>query len=194
MENNYYELIKVCFSFSDFCKKINLPTNGVGIKKAKKIIIENNLDIKHFDNGRKKQIKHEKVKKICPVCQKEFETRNSGPKQKKTCSISCSNTFFRSGSKNGNFKDIAEYKKRTRNFALKYREICFENHIHACVVCGENKLLDVHHFDGNKFNNSPENLIPICATHHNYLHSIYKDEVIDKVVDFRNDFIKKKGS
>jgi hypothetical protein len=188
---NYSEIIKICYSFSDFCKIIGLPVNGLGIKKAKKIIEENNLIITHFDGGKRKKIKYERVKKECPVCKKEFETKKGNKKEKKTCSISCSNTLFRSGSNNGNWKEINDYDSRNRTFAIKYRKICFDNHKHECVVCGENKILDVHHFDENKFNNNHENLIPICATHHNYLHSIYREEVIDIVINYRNDYIKK---
>ena len=36
--------------------------------------------------------------------------------------------------------------------------------------------------DENKFNNNPDNLIPICATHHNYLHSVYRVDIIDIVI------------
>ena len=186
---NYSELIKICYSISDFCKILNLPTNGLGIKKAKKIIEENKLNTNHFDGGRNKKIKYERIEKECPVCKLKFETKKGSKREKESCSISCSNTLFRSGDKNGNWKDINEYTSRSRSFAMKYRKICFENHKHECVVCGENKILDVHHFDGNKFNNNPENLISICATHHNYLHSIHRDEIIDIVVNYRNKFI-----
>lgn len=184
----YNNLIKKCYSVSDFCRLLNLPVNGLGIKKAKVIIFDNNLNIEHFDYGRRKKIKYEKVIKDCPICKEKFETKKGSKREKITCSISCSNSFFRTGSKNGNWKEITDYSSRTGNFAKKYREICFDNHKHECVVCGENKVLDVHHFDENKFNNEPENLIPICATHHNYLHSEYKDEIINKVIKYRNDF------
>lgn len=188
---NYSEIIKICYSLSDFCKINDFPLNGVGYKKAREIIENYNLDITHFDNGKSKKTKYEKIKRNCPVCNKEFETQDGGKRERKTCSISCSNTKYRSGKNNGNWKDISEYTERKNRFAIKYRSICFENHKHECVVCGENKLLDVHHFDGNKFNNSAENLIPICATHHNYLHSKYRDEIIEKVINFRNIFIEK---
>jgi len=187
---NYNEIINICYSLSDFCKIINLPINGVGYSKAKKIINDFNLNTDHFDNGKSKKIKYEKIEKECPICKKNFETFNGGKRERATCSISCSNTLFRSGKNNGNWKSIDEYDKRKSRYSIKYREICFQNHKHLCIVCEESKLLDVHHFDGNKFNNNPENLIPLCATHHNYLHSKYRHEIIDKVIDYRNNFIK----
>jgi len=188
---NYNNIIKECNSLSDFCKKINFNVNGSGYKKAKKIILDYNLDISHFDNGVSKKVKHIEIKKICPVCKNEFFTKNN-KREKTVCSRSCSNTYFRSGVNNANYKSIDNYNNRSSQFAIKYRKICFENHEHKCVVCGENKILDVHHFDGNKFNNDVNNLIPICATHHNYLHSKYKDEIIDKVIEYINNWNKNK--
>lgn len=109
-------------------------------------------------------------------------------REKTTCSRSCSNTSFRSGKNNGNWKDISEYDSRSKTFILKYRRICFENHKHECVICGENKILDVHHLDQNKFNNSPENLVPLCPTHHQYWHSRYKQEIEEKIYNYINEF------
>jgi len=42
----------------------------------------------------------------------------------------------------------------------------------------------VHHYDENHNNNNPENLVPLCPTHHQYVHSKYKNEVIDKINEF----------
>lgn len=106
-------------------------------------------------------------KKECPVC----KTIHS--KKSVTCSYSCSNTYFRSGRNNPNWnKDDANY-----------RFICFEAHGKKCIVCGEEKILAVHHLNGNHSDNRPENLVPLCPTHHQYIHSKYKHEVqpfIDK--------------
>jgi predicted HNH restriction endonuclease len=57
------------------------------------------------------------------------------------------------------------------------------------VICGENKIVSVHHYDENHNNNSIENLIPLCPTHHQYIHSKYKDEILNKVDEYRNYFI-----
>jgi 5-methylcytosine-specific restriction endonuclease McrA len=63
-----------------------------------------------------------------------------------------------------------------------YRTTCFLHHEKKCVVCGEDKIIDVHHYDENKNNNSTENLIPLCPTHHRYWHSRYRS-LIQKKVD-----------
>jgi hypothetical protein len=45
---------------------------------------------------------------------------------------------------------------------------------------------------GNKKNNNPENLIPMCATHHVYWHSKHRHLIKDRVEKYRNEFIKTK--
>jgi hypothetical protein len=101
------------------------------------------------------------VDKKCPVCAKTFKP---GTKEQVTCSYSCSNTHFRSGTNNP-------------NYGQNYRTKCFSVHEKKCIVCGEDKIVAVHHYDENHNNNNIENLIPLCPTHHQYVHSQYKDEV-----------------
>jgi len=50
--------------------------------------------------------------------------------------------------------DINIYKKITKN----------------CVICGFDKVVDLHHLDENKKNNSEQNLIGLCPNHHRMLH------------------------
>ena len=113
--------------------------------------------------------KHSKTcegKKTCPVCSKKFV--GSGT----TCSYSCSNTYFRSGENNPNWKQD------------RYQSTCFEYHERRCVVCGEDKILAVHHLNENHSDNRAENLIPLCPTHHQYFHSRYKDEVYPIIEEY----------
>lgn len=141
---DFKEIIKICYSISDFCKMLGFHQNGLGMKKAKQIINEHNLDISHFDKGLRKKLKYEKIVKVCPVCNSNFETQKRGDRrEKKTCSVSCSNTKFRSGSNNGNWKSIDEYNSRTSTFAIKYRKICFEFHEHKCVVSKDQRKLKI---------------------------------------------------
>jgi hypothetical protein len=167
--------------------------NGRNHKKLNGIIEEHNIDITHFDNGNSKRRKYEYIDKICPVCNTNFKTKKGHKQEKTTCSYACSNTHFRSGDEHGNWRPFSEYgddELRTSNFSKKYRNLCFKYHKHECVVCGEDKILDVHHYDGNRKNNDPSNLIPLCPTHHNYYHSKYKEEVKDKIDEYYYSFIK----
>lgn len=51
--------------------------------------------------------------------------------------------------------DLETYKKVTKE----------------CVVCGFNKIVDLHHLDKNTSNNSEINLIGLCPNHHRMLHN-----------------------
>jgi hypothetical protein len=109
--------------------------------------------------------------KECPVCKTMFAGKSV------TCSYSCSNTFFRSGKNNPNWKESS------------YRTTCFEYHNKTCVICGEDNIVEVHHMDENKNNNEPENLIPLCPTHHQYFHSRYKHLVLPTIQQYIKKFM-----
>lgn len=49
-------------------------------------------------------------------------------------------------------------------------------------------IVAVHHYDENHSNNDPKNLVPLCPTHHQYLHSRYAGLIKDKVNDYVNNF------
>lgn len=116
------------------------------------------------------------MKKICPVCGEKFTTKKRHKKEKETCSYGCSNTYFRSGKDNGGYREIDELEGR-----IKYVRICFEHHEKKCIICGEQNIVSVHHYDGNHKNDKPENLVPMCQTHHQYMHSRFKHLIEDKV-------------
>ena len=175
---NLEDEIKKCFSLTQFCKILGLSTNGRGLKKTKEIIEKNGLDNRHFNKNLKAKIKYEIIKKNCPVCDRVFETNLGSKREKITCSYSCSNTFFRSGEKNPNWKEVS----------TQYRYKCFNYHKKECVICGEDKIVEVHHIDENRKNNNIINLIPLCPTHHRYCHSVHKIEIEEKI----NNYIKMK--
>lgn len=170
-------VINISKSKSEVCRRLGLHNNGATFKKLNRLIEEYDLDTSNFPKNKNHYVKYKRITKKCPVCENEFETKKGHKKEKKTCSHACSNTYFRSGVDNPNWKNSS------------YRSTCFLYHEKKCVICGEDKILDVHHFDENKENNSPENLIPLCPTHHMYWHSRYKDEIYDKVCEYRESFI-----
>ena len=63
-----------------------------------------------------------------------------------------------------------------------YKTLCFKYKEKKCIVCGEDKIVEVHHYDENHKNNDIKNLIPLCPTHHKYMHSKYKS-IIKNIVD-----------
>jgi predicted nucleic acid-binding Zn ribbon protein len=50
----------------------------------------------------------------------------------------------------------------------RYRTIAFATYKHICDLCGENfeLILEVHHIDGNRFNNNKDNLMILCPCCH----------------------------
>ena len=66
-----------------------------------------------------------------------------------------------------------------------YRTQAWKFHKKECIVCGETKIVAVHHYDEDHANKSKENLIPLCPTHHGYVHSKYRDEVMPIIESFR---------
>ena len=109
----------------------------------------------------------------CVICSKPIKDYKHS---KGTCSRSCANTHFRSGDENGNWK------------GENYQSICFLHHKKQCVVCDEDKIIAVHHYDHNHENNDPVNLVPLCPTHHQYVHSRYASLVKTKIDDYVEKF------
>lgn len=176
-KDKFISILKSSKSKSDVCKKMSLPINGRSFRKVNNLIQKYNADISHFDRGRSKHVKYETVEKECPVCNKLFKTKKNHPREKTTCSHSCSNTYFRSSVNNPNWNPEA------------YRTTCFEYHDKKCIVCGEDKIVTVHHYDENNKNNNPENLVPLCPTHHTYLHSQHKNLISGEVDNYVENFI-----
>ena len=162
----------VCFK--EVSEKIYGYSHSRLNKKIRDFAEMHGISLEHFSkNGKPKK---KEVDRICPVCNKVFTILEGAKKQRITCSHSCSNTHFRSGKDNGSWKDDDK---------ANYRTVCWRYHKKECIVCGEDKIVAVHHYDENRNNNNPENLIPMCPTHHSYYHSKYKDLVVDNIEEFR---------
>lgn len=109
--------------------------------------------------------------RLCEVCNGPIKDYRHS---KGTCSHGCAN--------------IRWAHVKNKDETLGYQALCFRYHEKKCIVCGEDKIVAVHHNDCDHNNNDVENLIPLCPTHHQYVHSQYKDEVqpiIDEYVEQR---------
>ena len=163
-------------SYYDLFKKLKITANKRLYNELKEFIYDNNI-IVNFDKTI--IVRKRRIKKICIACNKTYYGISSLMETRKYCSVKCSN------------------KNKIRGAALqcslhpkRYKTICFKYHKKKCIVCGEINEIDVHHFDGNKKNNSPNNLIPVCPTHHRYLHGKFKHLIIDNVISYKKDFEK----
>ena len=103
-------------------------------------------------------------------------------KKSSTCSKPCSQIYFKdkflNTSKNRDMSWVGENYK-----GPSYSLICFKYHKHKCIICDEDLAVDVHHYDKNDKNNKKENLVPLCATHHRYMHNKNYIYIIKECVD-----------
>ena len=67
----------------------------------------------------------------------------------------------------------AKKMKERPDSELNYQTICFKYHEKKCIICGETRIVAAHHYDHDHSNNDWKNLIPMCPTHHQYVHSKY---------------------
>jgi hypothetical protein len=123
----------------------------------------------------KKKISLSNIRKHEEACKKNPDNLRECPacgtkhtKKGVTCSYACYNVYFS--------------KIRNPDENCNYRTVCFRYHEKKCIVCGEENILSVHHYDGDHHNDAPENLIPLCPTHHQYVHSQFK-EMVQPIVD-----------
>lgn len=174
--NLLVEVVTKSRSLSQVVRNLGLPFNSRYTNYVRELIQQHRLDTSHF--GRKR--KYERITKICPVCKTQFETRINHRDEKTTCSYACANTHFRSGSDHPNFKPDNQ---------SPHNRICWRYHSKRCVICGEDKIVAVHHYNENHDDNRPENLVPMCPTHHQYWHSRYRHLVQGTVDEYVMNFI-----
>ena len=110
--------------------------------------------------------------RLCEVCDTPIKNYKYS---KGTCSHRCSNKFF------------SHLRNKPENY-IRYTTLCWKNHKKECVVCKEDKIVAVHHYNEDHNDNRIENLVPLCPTHHQYMHSKYKCEVIDIVDNYIEQF------
>ena len=113
-----------------------------------------------------KKLPRQKV--ICDYCGKEFEKIYPNNKFN-FCCRKCKDKAQRldSGEKFENLRP-----DHYNNGLAVYRTKAFREYPHECAICGWNEdidILEVHHIDSNRMNNSLDNLIILCPNCHRKL-------------------------
>ena len=104
---------------------------------------------------------------ICKRCGRQIRIHAKG-----LCPGCYNFVFYLDKAKAQNYKkyhnlDIEAYKKITK----------------ACVVCSFDKVVDLHHLDENRKNNSEENLVGLCPNHHKMFHDFrYRKEIKEDLI------------
>lgn len=106
-------------------------------------------------------------RKKCETCGKELERTSNQIKRNKSgyfyCSPQCGNIH-----KNIMRHQSEDWLNNSQNYRLK----AFNLYEHKCDICGwdeDKRILEVHHIDENRENNTPKNLIILCPNCHKYL-------------------------
>ncbi|MEI6849840.1 MAG: HNH endonuclease signature motif containing protein, partial [archaeon] len=139
------------------------------------------------------------VKGLCVNCKKEKEIALSG-KAKGLCKVCYKKLIWKP-----KLIECKRCKRMLPNQAFGFCKSCYLSVFHMdrmkehsikqhhnidpklwkeitkkCVVCGFDKIVDLHHLDHNHDNNSRENLIGLCPNHHRMIHNIKtRKEVLD---------------
>ena len=109
-EQKIKELVPISKNINDIINKLNKKSGGGIIKKIKEVIEREKIDISHFVKFTPKPLKFKLIKKICPICKKEFETQDGLKHEKNFCDKLCANQ---------NRTHTEETKEKIRQIVLK---------------------------------------------------------------------------
>ena len=74
---------------------------------------------------------------------------------------------------NKTYKAGKNLGKQNKNYHYIYSKVAFDYYDAECMECRYSKIksvLEIHHIDGDRSNNEPENLMILCPTCHKELH------------------------
>ncbi len=123
-----------------------------------------------YQSGKSEGLCHVCYKKLIwkPKLVKCVRCERMLPNRAKGFCVGCYNSTFHLD------KVKVHNAKRAHNIEPElYRKI-----IEKCMVCGFDKIVEIHHLDHNHRNNSIDNLTGLCPNHHKLLHSKkYQQEI-----------------
>lgn len=114
----------------------------------------------------------------CAQCSKPIYKSPSKMKAAKSGLMFCSRTCKEKAQMIGGMKEIQPDHYGKAKGRWTYRDKAFETHPKKCIRCGYDEhpeILEVHHKDRNRSNNSSENFEVLCPNCHMWEHYINKD-------------------
>ena len=108
----------------------------------------------------------------CAYCGKKMERKilPNGEKEciqsflhRKYCDRECMRKAFVK-------KDATKQKWGEAHGSARKIAYLIEGREKFCEICGTTKSIDIHHKDGNPYNNAPDNLVSVCRSCHMKLH------------------------
>jgi len=64
---------------------------------------------------------------------------------------------------------------------VNYRKKALEHYEQKCDICGKEKRIEIHHRDGDRTNNSIDNLRPLCKHCHTRVHNVGESDAADEL-------------
>jgi len=128
-------------------------------------------------NNCKKEKEHH-AKGLCYYCYKKLYW-----KRKKTICKRCKRNMphHAKGLCPGCYNFVFHLERIKAHSYKKYHNIdpnLYKKITKSCIICGFDKVVDLHHLDENRENNSEENLVGLCPNHHKMLHDFrYRKEI-----------------
>lgn len=121
--------------------------------------------------------------KVCAYCKKKFDHTS---RKTKFCNPECGKSFAKLKKKRKKEylkeRDSHLISVRAHNLACLVLDVEVKEGrlTKACVGCGVEKDLQVHHKDVNYLNNDPSNLVYFCSSCHAKEHSVIRNESQDQ--------------
>lgn len=126
---------------------------------------------------------------ICKNCKKEKEIASSG-KSKDLCRVCYKKLLWNpeprecgrcermlahhgKGLCAGCYNSVFQLENVKMHNARRYHGIdpkLYKKVIEKCAICNFNKIIEMHHLDHDKTNNSEDNLAGLCPNHHKMVH------------------------
>jgi len=159
-------------TLGSICKGLGYSTHGRNTGALTVFLSSNNIEFKNHSQKTK-----ELESRSCVHCGKEFFVSVNNKEEYKvlTCSYACSGAYppFISN------RVIAKVGE-----AKSYPIVAKRAGLSSCCICGESEVLDVHHLDEDRDNNEISNLVPLCPTHHAYLHRGKSELIFTKLIEY----------
>lgn len=117
----------------------------------------------------------------CSGCHTDIQRARNELTKSKSGLYFCSRSCKDEAQRIGGIKEIQPPHYGTKTNRV-YRDIAFTHYKPECVICGFDKVIHVHHIDGNHTNDCPSNLIPLCPNHHGMAHmTLYEEEIYELI-------------